>query len=135
MSDEHPDPTPDVGAPGQATLDFVVTMADTAAVVGSGDLAVLATPKVLAWAEAATCAAVAAELGEHQTSLGTRVSLEHRAPSPVGAEVKVTATVIHRDGRLLRFEVVALDADGAVLAHGEVTRVVVDRERFLARLG
>ena len=46
------------------------------------------------------------------------------------------ARQVHRDGRLLRFEVTAVaDDTGSVLGHGEVTRVVVDAERFLARLG
>jgi fluoroacetyl-CoA thioesterase len=38
------------------------------------------------------------------------------------------------DGRLLRFEVSAEHDDGRVVGHGEVTRVVVDRDRFLRRL-
>ena len=117
-----------------ATLAFTVGDGDTAAALGSGDLAVLATPRLLAWAEAATCAAVAEELDPTATSVGTRVSLEHRAASAVGEEVRVTATVNHRDGRLLGFEVVAVDSADTVVGHGEVTRVVVDRERFLGRL-
>ena len=68
-----------------ATLRFTVTDADTAAAVGSGDLAVLGTPRLLAWCEAATCAALAASLSAEQTRVGTRVSLEHLAASPVGA--------------------------------------------------
>jgi fluoroacetyl-CoA thioesterase len=117
-----------------ATLSYTVTDTDTAAYVGSGDLEVLGTPRLLAWAEAATCAAVDEELSEEQTSVGTRVSLEHLAASGIGEEVRVTATVTHRDGRLLRFEVVAVDSREQVVGHGEVTRVVVDRARFLARL-
>ena len=117
-----------------ATLSFTVTESDTAASVGSGDLPVLGTPRLLAWLEAATCAAIADELSEQQTSVGTRVSLEHLAASAVGQEVRVTATVTHRDGRLLRFEVVAVDSQEQNVGHGEVTRVVVDRERFMARL-
>lgn len=117
-----------------ATLTFTVTDDDTAAAVGSGDLPVLGTPRLLAWAEAATCAAVAAELEDQRTSVGTRVSLEHRAASAVGEVVHVTATVTHRDGRLIRFEVVAVDSRDAVVGHGEVTRVVVERDRFMARL-
>jgi fluoroacetyl-CoA thioesterase len=120
--------------PVPATLTFTVAGSDTAAAVGSGDLPVLGTPVLLAWAEAATCAALASGLGPGQTSVGTRVSLEHRAASAVGAEVRVTASVVHRDGRLVRFEVVAVDTLERVVGHGEVTRVVVDRERFLARL-
>lgn len=118
-----------------ATLQFTVTDADTAAAVGSGDLPVLGTPKLLAWAEAATCAAVADALDDRQTSVGSRVSLEHLAASPVGQAVSVQATVAYVDGRLVRFEVVAThDGDGKVVGHGEVTRVVVDRDRFLARV-
>jgi fluoroacetyl-CoA thioesterase len=117
-----------------ATLTFTVTDGDTAAALGSGDLPVLGTPRLLAWSEAATCAAIVEELGGEQTSVGTRVSLEHRAASSVGELVRVTATLTHRDGRLLRFEVVAVDSAEQVVGHGEVTRVVVDRDRFLSRL-
>lgn len=123
------DPTP-----RSATLTFTVTDDDTAAAVGSGDLPVLGTPRLLAWAEAATCAAIADELDAARTSVGTRVALEHRAATAVGGEVRVTATVTHRDGRLLRFEVVAVDGAETVVGHGEVTRVVVERERFMARV-
>ncbi len=117
-----------------ASLTFTVADEDTAASLGSGDLPVLGTPRLLAWAEAATCAAVADELTGEQTSVGTRVSLEHLAASGVGEKVTVTATVTHRDGRLLRFEVVAVDSREQVVGHGEVARVVVDRTRFMARL-
>ena len=118
-----------------ATLEFEVTDADTAAAVGSGDLAVLGTPRLLAWCEAATCAAVDGSLGPATTSVGTRVSLEHLAASAVGERVAVEATVAYVDGRLLRFTVAATHlSDGRVVATGEVTRVVVDRDRFLARV-
>ena len=117
-----------------ATLTFTVGESDTAASVGSGDLPVLGTPRLLAWAEAATCAAISDELTDEQTSVGTRVSLEHLAASAPGEQVRVTATVAHRDGRLVRFEVVAIDSNEQMVGHGEVTRVVVDRTRFMARL-
>jgi fluoroacetyl-CoA thioesterase len=115
-----------------ASVSHTVSSADTAAELGSGDLAVLGTPRVLAWCEEATCAAL--ELDPTQTSVGTRVDLEHLAASPVGAEVTATATVIHTDGRLVRFQVTAHDAAGALLASGEIRRVIVDRERFLSRI-
>ena len=116
------------------TLTFTVRQEDTAAAVGSGDLDVLGTPRLLAWAEAATCAAISDELDEASTSVGTRVSLEHLRASVVGEEVVVEAQVAHRDGRLLRFQVTASDAKGRLVGQGEVTRVVVDRERFMSRL-
>ncbi|MCL3820073.1 thioesterase family protein [Aeromicrobium wangtongii] len=115
-----------------ASVTHVVTSDDTARALGSGDLDVLATPRLLAWLEEATCAAL--DLPAERTSVGTRVELEHLAASPVGAEVIAAAHVIHTDGRLVRFQVVAQDSGGTLLATGEVRRVVVDRERFLSRI-
>lgn len=121
--------------PGQhASLEFTVADADTAVALGSGDLPVLATPRLLAWCEAATCAALEGGLEPGQTSVGTRVSLEHLAASVVGERVTVEASVSYVDGRLVRFTVAAAHADGKVVGTGEVTRVVVDAERFLARV-
>lgn len=118
----------------RATLEFTVTDQDTASAVGSGDLPVLGTPRLLAWCEAATCRALEGSLSEGQTSVGTRVTLEHLAASPVGRTVSVQAEVVYVDGRLVRFEVVATHPDdGKVIGHGEVTRIVVDGERFLSR--
>jgi len=118
-----------------ATRTFTVTEEDTAVALGSGSLEVLGTPRMLAWCEAATCAAVDRDLPKGRTSVGTRVQLEHVGASAVGAVVRVTATVAYLDGRLVRFEVAAeQDPDARLVAHGEITRVVVDRERFLARL-
>jgi fluoroacetyl-CoA thioesterase len=119
--------------PASSTLTFQVSASDTATAVGSGSLEVLGTPRLLAWAEAASCAAVEPLLASSETTVGTRVSLEHRAPSRVGEEIRVSATVAHRDGRLLRFEVVAVDSADQTVGHGQVTRVVVDAERFMAR--
>ncbi|MCW2799525.1 MAG: thioesterase [Aeromicrobium sp.] len=116
-----------------ASVTHTVAAEHTALAVGSGDLAVLGTPVVLAWCEEATCAALDLEPG--RTSVGTRVDLEHLAASPVGTVVTATATVIHTDGRLVRFQVAALDGSGTLLATGEIRRVIVDRERFMSRIG
>jgi predicted thioesterase len=121
--------------PDVAVLTFEVTDDDTASTLGSGSLPVLGTPRLLAWCEAATCAAIAPALGEAETSVGTRVALEHTRASRVGTRVEVTASPVFRDGRLHRFSVSAREPDqGRVVGGGEVTRVVVDAERFLARI-
>ena len=119
----------------ESTRRFTVTDDDTAEALGSGSLPVLATPRLLAWCEAVTCTAIEDALDAGQTSVGTRVQLEHLAASPVGAEVEVTASTAYVDGRLHRFTVGARHTgDGKVVGAGEVTRVVVDAERFLDRL-
>ena len=120
----------------EATLTFTVTDADTAAAVGSGSLPVLGTPRLLAWCEAATCAAIDPTLDAGSTSVGTRITLEHLAASPVGQQVEVTASAAYVDGRLHRFTVGARHVGGSnkVIGSGEITRVVVDSEKFLSRL-
>lgn len=118
----------------QAGVTARVTKADTAEVARTGDLPVLATSRLLAWAEEASCDAIADELGSGATSVGSRVELQHLAPSPVGELVTVTATVQHVDGKLIRFDVVAAHGDERIVASGTVTRVVVDAARFLHRL-
>lgn len=120
-----------------AELEFEVADGDTAAALGSGDLAVLATPRLLAWCEAATVAALAGDgvgAGRPRTSVGVRVSLDHLAATPVGGRVTVRAELAHEDGRLRILSVVATDRHGRTVATGEVRRVVVDRDRFADRL-
>jgi len=119
----------------EATIIHTVAAADTARAVGSGDVDVLATPRLLTLAEMAMLAAVAGHLSESQTTVGTRVQLEHLRASPQGVEIRVHARLGHVDGRLLRFDVAAEHADGTVVASGQVTRVMVERERFLDRAG
>lgn len=117
-----------------ATLTFVVTAEDTAEALGSGSLPVLATPRLLAWCEAATCAALEPTLSAGSTSVGTRITLEHLGASPVGAQVEVTASTAYADGRLHRFTVSARHVGAKIVGSGEVTRVVVDSAKFLSRL-
>jgi fluoroacetyl-CoA thioesterase len=116
------------------TLHFEVTAADTARALGSGDVEALATPRLLAWCEAATVAALADRLTPERTSVGSRVTLDHLAATPVGGSVQVTADLDHQDGRLVRFSVNAVDRSGRLIGSGQVTRVIVDRDRFEQRL-
>lgn len=118
----------------QASVTAPVTESDTAEAGGSGDLPVLATPRLLSWAEEACCDAIAKELTDGATSVGSRFELQHLAPSPVGELITVTATVQYVDGKLVRFDVVASHGDDRIVASGTITRVVVDATRFLRRL-
>jgi len=118
----------------RAVVESTVTGADTASALGSGDVPVLGTPRLLALAEAATVAALAGRLADGQTSVGARVELEHLAATPVGGTLRVSAELVAVDGKVLRFDVHATDGGGAAIGRGTVSRVVVDRERFLRRL-
>ncbi len=116
------------GVHGQAEL--IVTDADTAIAVCSGDVPVLATPRVLALCEEAACAAVADHLGPSETTVGLRIELTHIAPTRVGSRVQADATLDRAEGRRLVFTVSVSDACGLVAA-GKLTRAVVDRASFL----
>ncbi|GAA4212040.1 thioesterase family protein [Actinocatenispora rupis] len=115
-----------------ARVELTVTDADTAQTVGSGDVPVLATPRALAVAEAATVLATASRLPAGTTTVGTRVELAHTAPTPVGRTVVAVARLSGVDGRTLRFDVSLRDGDTEV-ASGVIERVVLDRHRFVAR--
>ena len=148
-------------APGlRASVRLIVTDTDTAAQIGSGDVSVLATPRLLALAEAAAVAAITPTLEPGLTSVGTAVSMEHKRASPVGAEVVVEAELTEVDGRRLVFSFIAWqrpreapggagglggaaagsagagrpddEDDSAVVGAGTVERVIVNRERFVA---
>ena len=86
---------------------IVVADSDTATAMGSGDVPVLATPRLLALAEAAAVAAITPGLDPGLTSVGTSAALEHKRPSPVGAEVEVEAELTEVDGRRLVFRFIA----------------------------
>jgi predicted thioesterase len=110
-----------------------VTDADTAAAVGSGDVPVLATPRLIAWMEAATVEAAAGFLRAGQTTVGTAIRIEHRRATPVGGTVDILVTSPNDvGGRRLTFVVQALDDAQRVVGAGEIDRVIVDRARFLA---
>jgi predicted thioesterase len=117
-----------------AQVTLHVTADDTAEAVGSGDLPVLGTPRLIALAEQATVAAAAGLVAAGQTTVGTRVRFDHLYPTAVGGSVTAAAELVYRDDRLLRFSVAAHDADGRLVGEGEITRVIVDARRFMAKL-
>jgi predicted thioesterase len=113
-----------------AKIDLTVADEDTAIIARSGDVPVLATPRIIALCEEAAVAAVDGNLEAGETTVSMRVQLDHLAPSPVGSLVTATAKLEKVEGRRLKFSVSVADARGLVAA-GKITRVVVERERFM----
>ena len=115
-----------------ATVTLVVEEADTALALRSGDVPVLGTPRVISLAEQATVEALEGVLPEGRTTVGYQVQLAHLTPTPIGGRVVAEATLEQVEGRRLTFRVSVNDARGLVAA-GRITRVVVERARFLER--
>jgi len=109
----------------------VVGDQDTAVALGSGEVDVLATPRLIALCEEASVLAVTGALEAGKTSVGVRVQFDHLAPVRVGSQVTAEAVLEKVEGRRLIFTVTATDAAGLVGA-GRVTRVVVDIADFMA---
>jgi predicted thioesterase len=128
--EQQPDPgfTPGL----TARVELTVTDSDTAQALGSGDVPVLGTPRVLALVEAATVVATARQMPAGMTTVGTRIELDHKAPTPIGRTVVAQAQLAKIDGRRLLFEVIVTDGS-ATVAEGRVERVLVDRHKFVEK--
>ena len=124
----------DVGVqPGlAATIELSVKEGDTAEALRSGDVPILATPRVVALAEEATVAALAGHLDEKATTVGMRVQIDHLLPVPVGRSVRCEAKLVEVEGRRLIFTV-SVNCEQGLVAAGKVTRVIVNRARFMQR--
>lgn len=110
-----------------------VAAGNTAAAMGSGDLAVFATPAMVALMENAAMTAVAGELPEGATTVGAEMNVTHIKPSGLGAEITATAVLAEVEGRKLTFNVGARDAEG-LIGEGIHVRYIVDREKFMAKV-
>lgn len=111
----------------------IVGEENTAAALGSGDMAVFATPAMVALMENAAMLCVADHLPAGAATVGTAIATSHVKASPVGATIRAEAELTEVDGRRLEFVVRAYDERG-LIGEGRHTRFVVDRERFLSKL-
>ena len=102
--------------------------------MGSGDLRVFATPAMMALREEAAMRAVAPYLPEGTTTVGGHIASSHVKPTAHGRTVKATAELVAVDGKKLKFVVSASDDEG-LIGEGEHLRFIVDREKFMGRLG
>ncbi len=117
-----------VGMKGEAST--LVEREDTAAMVGSGDLLVYATPCMAALMEGAACEAIAPALNEGQTTVGTMLNIEHLSATPVGLEVRAEAEVTAVEGKVITFCLHAFDEAGEI-GKGTHQRVIVNSQKFL----
>ena len=116
------------------TSELTVTEDVIAITVGSGDLPVLATPMMMALMENAAMLAVVDELPEGRTTVGGHIESSHLKPSKIGDVVRAVAEVTKVDGKKIEFKVAAYSGN-TLLGEGTHLRFIVDREKFMSRLG
>lgn len=115
------------------TSTLVVSKEHMAAVMGSGDLHVFATPAMVALMENAAMLAVANHLPEGSTTVGAMMNTSHVKPSPIGDTVTTTAILTEIEGRKLTFSIKAEDSKG-IIGEAVHVRYIVDRERFMKKV-
>ena len=111
------------------TREYTVTADMLATKVGSGSVDVLATPMVAAFMEGTAAALAQTYLAEGITTVGSKITVEHLAPTAEGCKVTVTAELTDEDGRFFHFNLEASDNAGLV-AKGTHERVRVKKESF-----
>ena len=120
-----------IGLVGQASI--VVTREVTAGHLGSGAVAVFATPELVRLMERAAVDALKDRLDAGQQSVGVMVNINHLAATPIGAVVTAQAELVAAEGRRLTFQVSAHDGID-LIGEGSHTRAVIDLARFEARV-
>ena len=115
------------GLRGEAKI--VVKEEDTAQHLGSGNVAVLATPRMIALMEKASVKAVDHLLPPGQATVGGEIRVCHLAATPQGMEVKVYSELVEVEGRRLTFKVEAFDEREKV-GEGTHIRFIIDLDRF-----
>jgi len=115
------------GLRGEARL--VVTKEDTAQHLGSGNVAVLATPRMIALMENASVKTVDHLLPPGQATVGSEIRVHHLAATPQGMEVTVRSELVEVEGRRLTFKVEAFD-EREKIGEGTHIRFIIDLDRF-----
>lgn len=116
----------------KGTQSVTVTNDNTAAAMGSGTLAVFATPAMIALMEKTAYISVQDSLDEGMGSVGTLLNVKHVAATPVGMQVTCESELVEVDGRRLVFTVKAYDEVG-LIGEGTHERFIVQNEKFLAK--
>lgn len=117
------------------TSTLTVTAAHTAVTLGSGNLSVLGTPAMAALMENAAMEAVAPMLEAGESSVGTALNITHERASAVGERVSASAIVTAVEGRRIDFELCAQNQAGETIGKGTHTRLVVNVEKFMSKIG
>jgi len=114
-------------------LEKIVTQDLSAQAVGSGNVAVYATPFMIAHMEQAAEQAVIHGLSEGYGTVGTVVNVEHMAATPIGMKVTAKAVLREIDGRRLVFDVEAHD-EREQIGRGVHERFIIQKEKFMDKV-
>ena len=121
----------EVGIKGYKEL--VVTIEDSALYFKSGELEVLATPRIVTLVEETAYKSISDVLEANESTVGTKVDLKHIAATPIGMKVICETELIEIDRRRLVFSFTVKD-EKEVIAEGIHERFIIDKEKFLNKV-
>lgn len=116
----------------QGRAEAIVDTTNVAAVMGSGDLDVFATPAMIALMEQAACNAILPCLDSSTSSVGIKMDTTHEAATLL-EKIIATAKLIAVEGRKLTFKVGACDDHGPI-GNGTHERFIIDKAKFIVKL-
>ncbi len=108
-----------------------VTENELANHVGSGEVAVFATPMMIAHMEHAAATLLKEFLEDGETSVGVMIHTTHDAPTPCGKTIRICAQIKEVNRKKVSFSIVASD-DLHTIGVASHERVVVNRMKFEA---
>lgn len=117
----------------RAELQHVVEHKHTLAAHNPDLPAVLSTPQMIGWMELACWQAQQPYCDAGETTVGTAIHVDHRAPSFIGQTVRAEAVLERVEGRFHIFRVTAWN-NGQPIGSGTVHRAVVNVERFMRKM-
>ena len=117
----------------RGTREVLVSDENTAKALGSGGLAVYATPAMITQMEFCAAESVQPYLPEGSSTVGTRLDIKHLAATPVGMIVRCETELIEIDRRRLVFSCRAYDGAGLV-GEGTQERFIVDNQKFMEKV-
>ena len=110
-------------------VEIEVGEKDTAKAYGSGELLVLATPRMIALMEECAFKSLTPYLEEGSGTVGTMISVSHISATPVKMKAWAETEVTKVDGRKISFVVKAYDECG-LIGEGTHERFIVYNEKF-----
>ena len=110
-------------------IKTIVKETDTAKTLGSGELAVLATPRMIALMEECAYKCISSDLEVGATTVGTLMNVKHVSATPIGMGVTIEAEITENEGRRVCFLVKAYDECG-LIGEGIHERFIVYSEKF-----
>lgn len=117
---------------------FIVKNEHSAKIVGSGDLDVLSTPMLVAYIEETCKDIINMSLNNDELgSVGSKIKLEHLAPSKIKNEILIKAKVkeIIKE-KIIIFDIIAIDnTTNKKIGIASHTRVIINNKKFLEKLG